>query len=45
MSNSEESDGRGGVFAVVFDKFGNIEDYVQRLGRTTRNCAGGECYE
>uniref|UniRef100_A0A7S4I5N8 Right handed beta helix domain-containing protein n=1 Tax=Odontella aurita TaxID=265563 RepID=A0A7S4I5N8_9STRA len=41
VSNSEQNDGKGGVYTVHFDGQGRIKDYKQRLGGTTRNCAGG----
>jgi hypothetical protein len=42
LSNSEEKSSRGGgVYAMDFDSRGDITDYRQVLGGTTRNCAGG----
>ena len=41
MSNSEESDGNGGVFGLYFDADGNILEYKPILTGTTDNCGGG----
>ncbi len=40
-SNSERSNGRGGVGALVFDDAGNVIDAYSILSGTDRNCAGG----
>ena len=41
VSNSEALNGTGGVYGLVFDNTGEIRDYRQLLGNTTRNCNGG----
>jgi len=41
VSNSEDSSGRGGVYAVTFDPKGRIRNYKKLLGGTTLNCNGG----
>eukprot|EP00978_Attheya_sp_CCMP212_P027306 scaffold91444_cov52-Attheya_sp.AAC.3 len=43
LSNSEEIKRRagGGVYAMVFNRNGDPTAYYQKLGGTTRNCAGG----
>jgi len=41
VSNSEMDSGRGGVYAVYFNKRGDVVDYKMLLSNTTRNCAGG----
>lgn len=41
VSNSEESDGGGGVYGAYFDKDGNMYDYKALLTGTTDNCGGG----
>ena len=41
VSNSEVTQGRGGVYAMYFDPNGNADDYKQLLSGTTRNCSGG----
>lgn len=40
-SNSELSDGGGGVGSVFFDAEGRVTDYVRILRGTSRNCGGG----
>lgn len=40
-SNSERSDGRGGVGALVFNAAGSVIDAYSILSGTDRNCAGG----
>jgi len=39
--NSEEEDGDGGVYAIYFDKDGNVLEYKSLLTGTTDNCGGG----
>ena len=39
--NSEESDDKGGVYALYFDAKGNVYDYRLLLKGTSRNCSGG----
>ncbi len=41
VSNSEVSNGGGGVGAIRFDADGNIVDAYSILDNTSRNCAGG----
>ena len=41
MSNSEESDGDGGVYGLYFNAKGEIVDYRALLTGTTDNCGGG----
>ena len=41
VSNSEVAEGGGGVYAMYFDRYGNVDDYKQLLSGTTRNCSGG----
>jgi uncharacterized protein len=41
VSNSELSNGRGGVGAIEFNSNGEIIDAYQLLSGTTMNCAGG----
>ena len=41
VSNSELSNGNGGVGAIRFDPFGLIIDSYSILAGTSRNCAGG----
>eukprot|EP00978_Attheya_sp_CCMP212_P036747 scaffold168925_cov52-Attheya_sp.AAC.2 len=40
VSNSEST--RGGVYSLLFDKFGKAMDYIAVLENTRRNCAGGK---
>lgn len=40
--NSEQWNRDSGVFVLVFNSDGEIEDYVERLKGTYRNCAGGK---
>lgn len=40
-SNSEISNGKGGVGALVFDDKGHVRDSYNILSGTNRNCAGG----
>uniref|UniRef100_A0A7S2UQU9 Bulb-type lectin domain-containing protein n=1 Tax=Attheya septentrionalis TaxID=420275 RepID=A0A7S2UQU9_9STRA len=42
VSNSEVSDEEGGVYSLIFDKFGKAKDYIPVLQGTSRNCAGGK---
>ena len=42
VSNSEEDDGKGGVYGLYFDNEGKPYDYKQLLGGTTWNCSGGK---
>jgi hypothetical protein len=42
VSNSELGNNKGGVFSVIFDKFGKAKDYIPVLQGTSRNCAGGK---
>jgi len=43
VTNSEgEEVGSGGVFAVTFDKTGNVIGYRNLLNKTTMNCSGGK---
>ena len=42
VSNSEMSEGRGGVGAIRFDSFGDIVNAYPILAGTSRNCAGGK---
>jgi secreted PhoX family phosphatase len=46
VSNSESLKGKkkGGAFALIFDKEGEIVDYQMRLVNTTRNCSGGKTF-
>jgi len=41
VSNSEEDDGKAGVYGIYFDKDGNLYDYRALLQKTTWNCGGG----
>ena len=41
VSNKERSSGRGGVYALYFDKNGDVVDYRELLTGTSRNCGGG----
>jgi len=41
VSNSEVSDGDGGVGALRFDRNGELMGYEMILDRTSRNCGGG----
>ncbi|KAL7547523.1 hypothetical protein ACHAWF_012738 [Thalassiosira exigua] len=41
LANSEEDDGKGGVFGIYFDKDGNVLEYKNLLPGTTWNCGGG----
>lgn len=41
VSNAERSDGKGGVYGLYFDKYGNVTDYKALLEGTTDNCGGG----
>eukprot|EP00978_Attheya_sp_CCMP212_P028547 scaffold98893_cov54-Attheya_sp.AAC.1 len=41
LSNSEEKRGGGGVYAMAFNSNGDPTAFSQKLGGTTRNCAGG----
>ena len=41
VSNSEMKQKMGGVYALYFNKYGNVVNYKQLLGGTTRNCSGG----
>ncbi|KAL7495076.1 hypothetical protein ACHAWT_003608 [Skeletonema menzelii] len=42
VSNSEDDDGKGGVYGLYFDKDGKPYDYKQLLSGTTWNCSGGQ---
>ena len=42
VSNSEVTEGNGGVYAVYFDDDHNVVDYKALLTGTTRNCSGGK---
>jgi hypothetical protein len=42
VSNSENTRGPGGVYSLLFDKFGKAMDYIAVLENTRRNCAGGK---
>ena len=42
VSNSEESNGKGGVYALRFDSDGNVISYQSILTGTSRNCGGGK---
>lgn len=41
VANSEEPDGKGGVYGIYFDKDGNVLEYKALLTQTTDNCGGG----
>ena len=41
VSNSERDKGKGGVYGMYFDKYGNITQYKALLTGTTLNCGGG----
>eukprot|EP00984_Skeletonema_dohrnii_P014680 scaffold6199_cov118-Skeletonema_dohrnii-CCMP3373.AAC.4 len=42
VSNSEDDNGKGGVYGLYFDKKGQPYDYKQLLSGTTWNCSGGK---
>eukprot|EP00978_Attheya_sp_CCMP212_P020161 scaffold57308_cov55-Attheya_sp.AAC.2 len=42
VSNSEVDHSQGGVYSLIFDKFGKAKDYFPVLQGTSRNCAGGK---
>jgi len=42
VSNSEDDDGKGGVYGLYFDNEGRPYDYKQLLSGTTWNCSGGK---
>jgi len=44
VSNSEISNGDGGVGAITFDSQGNVINYDMLLEGTSRNCGGGKTY-
>ena len=41
ISNSEDDDGKGGVYGVYFNKYGDVINYKTLLSGTTWNCGGG----
>jgi hypothetical protein len=41
ISNSEDDDGKGGVYGVYFNKYGKVINYKTLLSGTTWNCGGG----
>ena len=41
ISNSEDDDGKGGVYGVYFNKYGEVINYKTLLSGTTWNCGGG----
>ena len=41
VSNSEIGKGRGGVYGLEFDSFGQVRNYKALLTGTNRNCNGG----
>jgi len=42
VSNSDRQNKRGGVYAMYFDKQGDVVDYKMLLSDTTRNSSGGK---
>jgi secreted PhoX family phosphatase len=42
VSNSETTDGKGGVGRIKFDMHGNVLDYKMLLTGTSYNCGGGK---
>jgi hypothetical protein len=41
ISNSEDDKGKGGVYGVYFNKYGEVINYKTLLSGTTWNCGGG----
>jgi hypothetical protein len=41
ISNSEDDNGKGGVYGVYFNKYGEVINYKTLLSGTTWNCGGG----